>query len=411
MLVALCVRGVATVRNVCPKASTAQLLPHLYSPHLTSLRHACILSLSDKTRTFGYPQHIDMQSLAAMDTAADLVRTVHQLKIDRDTWQALAQQYKAAFETQTARLREMQDICFATQAELENERAQYRRLHMGQDGAQNDHAQCRRLRMDLNGAHDDRPLTPDSTDVIGSTKSFGCAIALSPSRIDMSWKLRPSEADGNLIFKRVQQFKSQGNFGTALVEIQRLLRGPLSPKARAEGLLLKSSLLQAIGPDSLYDALAACSEALELCDRVPELQSLLPKLQYQRGLYSYQLQMPQQAKEAFKAASEDNLLLERTKKYHQSCEDELELLHHHRRSAFDEARSMSNSVLTQVNVGSSHVSWHRGGEPATAEELQSRLRRTSAQLKLRAALRAKHMSFPHRWVSSKSDILSKTDEV
>ncbi|KAF3043064.1 hypothetical protein E8E11_000372 [Didymella keratinophila] len=312
-----------------------------------------------------------------MDAAADLVRTVHQLKVDRDTWQALALQYKAAFEAQTARLRELQDICTATQAELENERAQYRRLHMGLDGAQHD-----------------RPPTPDSTVEVDNTQSFGTAIVLPASRIDMSWRLRPSE-DGNPIFKRVQQFTSQRNFGNALVEIDRLLRGPLSPKARAEGLLLKSSILQAIGPDSLYDALAACSEALELCDRASELQSLLPKIQYQRGLYYYQLQMLQQARDAFRAASEDNLLFDRANEYRQSCDDELELLHYDRRSAFDETRSMSNSALTQMNVGSSH----------------GRLRRTSAQLKLRATQRAKRVSLPHRWVSSRSDMSSKTDEV
>lgn len=271
-----------------------------------------------------------MQSLAAMDAAADLVRTVHQLKIDRDTWQTLALQYKAAFEAQTARLRELQDICFATQAELENERVRSWRLHMGLDGAQHD-----------------RPLT---------AQSFGTAVVVSPSRIDMSWRLRPLEEDGNLIFKRVQQFASQRNFGTALVEIERLLRGPLSLKARAEGLLLKSSILQATGPDSLYDALAACSEAFELCERSAELQSLLPKIQYQRGLYYYQLRMLQKARDAFKAASEDNLLFDRANEYRQSCDDELELLHYDRRSAFDETRSISNSALTQMNVGLSHVS-------------------------------------------------------
>lgn len=333
-----------------------------------------------------------MQSLPAMEAAAELVGTFHQLKIDRDTWQALALQYKAAFEAQTSRLRELQDICFATQAELENERVQYRRLHMGLDGAQHD-----------------RPLTPDSTDE--ATQSFGTAIMLSPSRIDMSWRLRPSEEDGNPTFKRVRQFATQRNFGTALVEIERLLRGPLSPKARAEGLLLKSSILQAIGPESLYDALAACSEALELCDRVSELQFLLPKIQYQRGLYYYELRMLQQARKAFRAASEDSLLFDRANEYRQSCDDEMELLHYDRRSAFDETRSLSNSALPQVNVGSSHVGCNRNSEVATAKRHQSLLRRTSAQLKLRATQRAKRMSLPRRWVSSRSDKSSKTDEV
>ena len=381
-------------RNAWLKASTAQLLPHLWLLHLTSPRHTWSHLFNDTTRTFNYSQHIDMQSLAAMDAAADLVRTVHQLKIDRDTWQALAQQYKAAFEAQTARLQELQDICTATQAELENERVQYRRLHMGLDGAQHD-----------------RPPTPDSTVEADDTQSFGTAIVLPPSRIDMSWRLRASEEDGNPIFKRVQQFTSQRNFGTALVEIERLLRGPLSPKARAEGLLLKSSILQATGPDSLYDALAACSEALELCDRAPELQFLLPKIQYQQGLYYYQLRMLQQAREAFRVASEDNLLFDKANEYRQSCDDELELLHYDRRSAFDETRSMSNSALTQMNVGSSHVSCDRRSEFANADKRQGRLRRTSAQLKLRATQRAKRMSLPHRWVSSKSDMSSRTDEV
>jgi hypothetical protein len=280
-----------------------------------------------------------MAPLTATDVAAGVIGSVHQLKIDRDTWQALALQYKAAFEAQTARLRELQDICVATQAELENERVQYRRLHIGLDGAQID-----------------RPLTADSSHDAGSDQTFGTAIVLPPSRIDMSWRPRLAEECGNPIFKHVQQFASHRDYGTALVEIERLLRRPLSPKARAEGLLLKSSILQATGPDSLYDALAACSEAFELCSRVSELQSLLPTIQYQRGLYYYQLRMLHQAREAFRAVSEDNLLFERANEYRQSCDDELELLHFDRRSAFDETRSMSNSVLTQLNVGSSHVS-------------------------------------------------------
>ncbi|KAF1924256.1 uncharacterized protein M421DRAFT_72944 [Didymella exigua CBS 183.55] len=319
-----------------------------------------------------------MQPLTATDIAADLVDSVHQLKTERDTWQALALQYKAAFEEQTARLKELQNICFATQAELENERVEYRRLHMGFDGAQHD-----------------RPPTVDSSDDTESSHPFGTAVVLSPTRIDMSWRLRPSEQCGNPIFKRVQQFTSQRNYGTALVEIERLLRGPLSPKARAEGLLLKSSILQATGPDSLYEALAACSEALELCDRVSELQSLLPRVQYQRGLYYYQLRMLQQAREAFRAVSEENLLFERANEYRQSCDDELELLHFDRRAAFDETRSITDSLLGQLNIGSSH----------------GRLRRTSAQLKLRATQKAKRMSLPQRWVSSKSDMSSRTDEV
>lgn len=277
-----------------------------------------------------------------MSYTADLVEAVHQLKVDRDTWQAVALQYKAAFEAQTARLRELQDICFATQAELENERAQYRRLNLKLDG----------------GSHD-RPSTVDSVEKALGEQSFGTAVVISPSRIDMSWRLRPSEDCGNPVFKRVQQFAAQRNFGTALVEIERLLRGPLSLKARAEGLLLKSSVLSATGPDSLYDALAACSEALELCDRLKELDPLISKIQYQRGLCYYQLRMLHQARDAFRAVGEDNLLFERANEYRKSCDEELELLRFSNpRSAFDENRSSTDSLLAHLDVNSSHVSQH-----------------------------------------------------
>lgn len=274
------------------------------------------------------------------DDNADLVKVVHRLKVDRDTWQAVALQYQAAFEAQTARLRELQDICFATQAELENHCAQHRRLHLNLDGVPHN-----------------RSFLVDSNENYQDDSSFGTAVVHSTSRIDMSWQLRPSGECGNAIFKRVQQFASQRNYGTALVEIERLLRGPLSSKARAEGLLLKSSILQATGPDSLYDALAACSEALEIYDRVSELESLLPEIQYQRGLLYYQLRMLRQARDAFRAVSEDNLLFERANEYRQSCDDELELLRYpDPRSAFDENRSMTDSLLAQLDVGSSHVS-------------------------------------------------------
>ncbi|XPS76645.1 [Formate-C-acetyltransferase]-activating enzyme [Ascochyta lentis] len=308
-----------------------------------------------------------------MADTADLVEAVHRLKVDRDTWQAVASQYKAAFEVQTAHLQELQDICFAAQAELENEHAQNRRLHLSLDGV----------------PHDCRP-TLDVTEDHQGDPSFGTAVVLSPSRIDMSWRFRPSESCGNPIFKRVQQFSSQQNYGTALVEVERLLRGPLSAKARAEGLLLKSSILQATGPDALYDALAACSEALEICDRVSELETLLPKIQYQRGVFYYQLRMLNQARDAFRAVSEDNLLFERANEYRQSCDDELELLHFpNSRSAFDEKRSISinDSFLTHLDVGSSH----------------GRIRRTSAQFRLRATAKAKRISLPHRWMASRSN--------
>ena len=276
-----------------------------------------------------------------MDPAADLVGAVHRLKTDRDTWKAVALQYKDAFEQQTARFRELQDICFASQAELENERAE-----------------CRRLQLSLKGAmRGGESVTDSSDDANSDSPCFGTAVVFPVGQVEKGWRPRSSEDCANPIFKRVQQLTTQQNYGTATREIERLLRGPLSPKARAEGLLLKSIILEATGPDSLYDALAACSEALELCDRVSELEKLLPKIQYQRGVYYYQLHMLQQAREAFSAASEDNLLCTRANAYRQSCEDELELLRFsNHRSAFDEDRCLPDSLLAELDIGSSRVS-------------------------------------------------------
>ena len=290
--------------------------------------------------------HIATTMTIVSSQTAGITDTVRQLKVDHDTWQAVALQYKAAFEAQTARLRELQDICFATQAELENERAQNRRLHLSLDGISHDRTPIA----------DSSDNSTDSTDDSAESPTFGTATVISPNRIDMSWKTRPTEDCGNPIFNRVQLFTSQRNYGTALVDIERLLRGPLSPKARAEGLLLKSSILQATGPDSLYDALAACSEALELCDRESDLQSLLPKIQYQRGLYYYELRMLHQAREAFREASEDNMLHEKADEYRRSCNEEIELFcSPNRRTAFDENRSSTDSLLAQLDVSSSHV--------------------------------------------------------
>jgi hypothetical protein len=327
------------------------------SPRLTTPGQ----SSPTNTTTIQLPTtHITTAMAIVSAQTAGIMDTVYQLKVDHDTWQAVALQYKAAFEAQTARLRELQNICFATQAELENERAQHRRLHLSFDGILHDHTP-------IANSSDD---PTDSTDDSAESPIFGTATVVSPSRIDMSWRTRPTEDCGNSIFNRVQLFASQRNYRTALVEIERLLRGPLSPKARAEGLLLKSSILQATGPDSLYDALAACSEALEFCDRESELQSLLPKIQYQRGLYYYELRMLHQAREAFRVASKDNMLHERAEDYRRSCDEEIELLcFPNRRTAFDENRTSTDSLLAQLDVSSSHVGEDGTSRSATTDSL------------------------------------------
>ncbi|KAJ4368033.1 hypothetical protein N0V83_006388 [Neocucurbitaria cava] len=253
-----------------------------------------------------------------MDHAADIAQIVHKLKVERDTWEAVASKYKEAFEAQTKRLQELQDICFATQAELENERAQQRRLHVTSDPSENR-----------------RPGTVDGTGESSRAQSFGTAAILSTRKISSH---RPQQSVGdcnNPLYKRVQEAMDQRNYGTALVEVERLLRGPLSSKARAEGLLLKSDILRASGPDEIYDALAACSEALELCDRLSELEAFLPRIQYQRGILYYELRMLHQARQAFSTVSDDELLSNTASDY-----DDIDYLRGgKRRSGFDENRT------------------------------------------------------------------------
>jgi hypothetical protein len=262
------------------------------------------------------------------DFTSEIKAAVRQLKAERDTWKAVALQYQHAFKTQTDRLQELQNICFATQTELENERAQHRRFETSSD-------------VD----HIDRPSIVDGAHDVYDLRCFGTAIVISHKKSG-----RTLESRTNPLFHRVQQALDQRNYGIALVEIERLLRGPLSPKARAEGLLLKSNILRAAGPDEVYDALAACSEALELCDRIADLETFLPQIQYQRGMLYYQLRMLYQARDAFRAIGDDDPLSATAKDFFRSCENGIGLqCAGNRRSGFDEDRWFDEGLLVKLD--------------------------------------------------------------
>jgi hypothetical protein len=258
-------------------------------------------------------QHIDlhivmMSNMIMANHTTELqhkiLHDVHQLKVERDTWQALAIEYKEAFKGQTKRLHELQDICIATQAELENERAERHRLQTLSMSIHNHHPSA------IDGAEDAPP-------------AFGKAAIFSRNIIRENG--RSSHEPLNPLFQRVQSCVDKTNYGTALAELDRLLRGPLSPKARAEGLLMKSRILKAAGPDELLDALAACSEAQELCGRLSDLESFLPRIQYQRGILYYQLRMLQEARDAFSAVSDETSLSATANEYRSSCEEEMRI--------------------------------------------------------------------------------------
>lgn len=306
-----------------------------------------------------------------MNGFADIQRAVHQLKIERDTWQAVALQYKEAFEDQTSRLKELQDICFAAQAELENERAQQHQL---------------RAISDQSGGR--RPTIIDSAEDIQPEQSFGTAVILSPRKPYVDHHRLPSNDCANPLFEKVQQSIAQRNYGSALVQVEQLLRGPLSSKNRAEALLLKSEILRASGPDELYDALAACSEALELCERLSELEAFLPRLQCQRSILYYDLRILHQTREYSSMIGNDDLHLAKAEEHRRSCDSEIDQLRvTKRRSGFDENRTMTEGLLARLKE----------------KGCDNKRRRASTQLRQYAAAKAKRMSLPHRWVNSKTD--------
>lgn len=63
------------------------------------------------------------RAASAIHYSSTIERMVRDLKAERDTQKARANMYKTAFDDQTTILRELTNVCIATQAELENERA------------------------------------------------------------------------------------------------------------------------------------------------------------------------------------------------------------------------------------------------------------------------------------------------
>ncbi|KNG51026.1 pyruvate formate lyase activating enzyme [Stemphylium lycopersici] len=309
-------------------------------------------------------RYADINRPVSLDHVASVKKAAQEAGLWRDTWQAVALQYKSAFEAQTTRLQELQDVCFATQAKLENERAEQRRLHRLRGHGENHH-----------------PNPFDGIEDPQSELLFGTATVFLPSKIG-SERARPLSDDyTDPLFRRVHKCADQRNYGTALVEVERLLRGPLSAKSRAKGLLLKSNVLRASGPDELFDALAACSEAVELCDRLSELENFLPRVQYQRGLLYYELGMLRQAHDAFSAVSDDDLLSAHASEFRKSYDDELNLLRcAKRRSGFDENRTMEGLLAQLEEKGIEAARCRQGKENVVALPLgESEERRTSSR--------------------------------
>jgi hypothetical protein len=331
-----------------------------------------------------FVSHISTES-HEMDVAAEeILAIVAELRQESETWRAVAEKYKQAFEQQTIHLQELQDICVATQAELENERTEHRRRNGARSAS---------LR---------RGSSSSTTDL-----TFGTASMISPSLADPAWQQTTTSTSP--CFRRVEQFASQRDYGTALKEVDHLLHGPLTPATRVEGLLVKSNLMRK--SEWLFDALATCSEALELCNRLEELHCFLPRLQYQRGLCYYQLNMVQEARDALGSVSTvDGLLHFKARALRTSCE---ERLHADRRAGFEAHRSLvhgSLSPTTDYRFDVSQITpllclWFLTGrcslsDVARAHSSNSTFRRRSAFLSLSIGLQG-----PNRAVTVRRGVL------
>ncbi|KAF2268742.1 hypothetical protein CC78DRAFT_351289 [Lojkania enalia] len=291
---------------------------------------------------------------------------VRELKQERDAWKAIALQYKEAFEAQNRQLREFQDICFATQAELENERTINRFQSLGSGGFREVHT---------SGLGEVEVQSENNGTNIEQDSSAGMII--------LDWTPTPMAGTD---FQDFERLISRRDVRAALTAIDNRLRGSLSSGARIDGLLLKSAILRECGTDWLFDALAQCSEALELCDRTSGLEDFLPKIQYYKGVCYYRLRMMLQARASFSAVGSNNPFCRKALEYLEACECELETENiEKRRSAFDEQRIITEEYMA-ILAGNEKIIRRR---PAT----QIRLLPSSKQVRL---------SLPHRWKLTKS---------
>lgn len=275
---------------------------------------------------------------------------------------------RAAFEDQTSRLYELLDICIATQAELENERTVNRRWLARSDSTlPGDVCTLNNI-----GSHENQP--------------FGTATILGN---DFA---RPRTC-----FSRVEILREQCDYGSALREVDHLLRGPLVSESRVEGLLVKSDLLRK--SDLLYDALAACGEALELCDNLQELQANLPRIHYQRAVCYHQLRMVKQTREALsEIVPTNNSLSAKARALLDSCDDQINVC---RRSGFETHRIYTEGTFMSMGEVLTEVR-NQPRSILVADVSQPKRRSASSQIRLHVQKGKRRLSLPRRWITPRS---------
>ncbi|ORY18344.1 hypothetical protein BCR34DRAFT_596284 [Clohesyomyces aquaticus] len=339
---------------------------------------------------------------------------IQELKKERDTWKSMALEYKHAFERQTEQLREFQEICFATQAALENERMlkHYKRDAPDQDRLHNDDdPDGYRTAMIYTHTRPSSGITLDEVpcqygnnwDMI-DLKSFitdkngpeyGHALIHINSRVNSDSTLntdlpQPDTFPATLIQKRTSDLNFlviKGDLAAALAKIDVFLRGTLTSQERVELLLLKSGVLVGSGTEWLCDALAQCSEALELCDRHPNLRpSYLPKIRFQRGMCYFRLRMFQQALDSFIAVGSVGIPQDRLVEYVNLCNAELGAARAlNRRSAFEEQRTFAEGCIPR----------------SKSADRSAKRKRRATQRSLHRASKTFRLPLPSSWVTAK----------
>ncbi|KAF2741696.1 hypothetical protein M011DRAFT_482333 [Sporormia fimetaria CBS 119925] len=298
------------------------------------------------------------EAAAIMDYACkelldDIARQLQPLREERDLWRTRAEAYKAAFEEQTHRLREAIEIVIAAKIELEH---------------------LRSLR------HSQRPFLHSSSPRPVHIRNVSeCSRSSNTLVSDASFDhcKAPIEWQSNALtqshFGRVEQLVACDDLAKARDEIDRILPARLPNDARVEGLLLKSVICRASGPDWSLEALAQCSEALSLCQKLSELHRLLPKVQYHRGLCLLRLRELEQARDAFAAVGPCDPLHAQATKHRTSCDDELEFARLPKsRYAFDEHRTVTEGFLYSLkDFDSNRVEEHRARRVASSHQVQS----------------------------------------
>lgn len=227
-------------------------------------------------------QTLPLSMLAELEEST-IMDLLVELTVERDTFKRMAAMYQQGYEETKIQLQQFQDLCFATQAELENERLLHPRPSGVKQAIMVDNAEFKWL-------------------------------------LDTDWA---STAFTREHLGQVEKLVSRREHAKAVKEIDRQLRGFLSPEARLEGILLHSAILRySSDENNLLAALLKCKEAQDLCNGHPTLHSFRPKANFYKGVCLYRLKTYPDARIAFASITAADFFGDKAKEYMERCREE-----------------------------------------------------------------------------------------